>query len=110
QETFHAAGLPEATSLAGSTGRVFDCRAVTLLLIERLDAEFRRLAEEDVGPLEACWKDRLGLVGRRVTAECHDGDLRGRLLELTFSGVVLEVSGGAIRRLVPEVIRQLRPL
>jgi len=108
-DMFHAAGLPEAISLSAATGGAFDCRDVTRRLIGRLDADFRRLAEGDIEPLEASWRERLGLIGRPVTAECHDGNIRGRLVELMFSGVVLEVTGGAVRCLPPETVRHLRP-
>jgi BirA family biotin operon repressor/biotin-[acetyl-CoA-carboxylase] ligase len=109
QEMFADAGLPEATSLAACAGREFDCPEVARLLILSLDAEYRRLAGGDLDSLEAAWREGLGLVGQTVTAECHDGGINGRLLEVAFSGVVLEVSGGALRRLPPETIRHLRP-
>jgi BirA family transcriptional regulator, biotin operon repressor / biotin---[acetyl-CoA-carboxylase] ligase len=108
-EMFDAARLPEATSLAAAAGRPFDCEEVTRLLIRRLDTEYRLLLDGEVGLLEACWRERLGLLDRTVTAECHDGDVCGRLLELSFTGVVLESPGGTMRQLAPETIRQLRP-
>lgn len=108
-EAFRAAGLPEATSLAACVGQPFDCDEVTRLLIRRLDMEYRLLLAGDVGLLEACWRERLGLLGRQVTAECHDSDVHGRLLELSFAGVVLELPGGTVRQFAPETIRHLRP-
>jgi BirA family biotin operon repressor/biotin-[acetyl-CoA-carboxylase] ligase len=107
--TFEAAGLPEATSLAAATGHSFDCEQVTLSLIRRLDAEYRLLLGGEVGSLEARWREWLGLLDQTVTVECHDGDVSGRLLELGFAGVVLELPGGRPRQLAPEMIRQLRP-
>jgi BirA family biotin operon repressor/biotin-[acetyl-CoA-carboxylase] ligase len=109
-EMFEAAELPEATSLRVATGHMFDWAEVTRLLIHRLDTEYRLLLDGEVGLLEACWRERLGLLGRTVTAECHDGDVSGRLLELGFAGVVLEQQGGIMRRLAPETIRHLRPV
>jgi BirA family biotin operon repressor/biotin-[acetyl-CoA-carboxylase] ligase len=106
-ETFEAAGLPEATSLTAAAGHPFDCEEVMRLLIRRLDAEYRLLLDGEVGLLEAGWRDRLELLGRTVTAECHEGEVSGRLWELSFAGVVLELPGGTMRRLAPEVIRHL---
>jgi BirA family biotin operon repressor/biotin-[acetyl-CoA-carboxylase] ligase len=108
QQTFEEANLPEATSLAARAGRQFDGEEVARLLIRRLDAEYGRLVDGDIEPLEAAWRQRLGLLGREVTAECHDGEVRGRLLELAFAGVVLEQPDGPVRRIAPEAIRQLR--
>ncbi len=106
---FEAAGLPDATSLAVCAGREFDCREVTAVLLGRLDAEYRRIAAGDLEPLEATWARRLGLLGRPVVAECHNEDVGGRVRELTFNGVVLELPGGGLRRLAPEAVRHLRP-
>ena len=108
-EMFLAAGLTEATSLAASAGRNFDGAEVARLLIRCLDTEYRNLAGGDFDSLEATWKECLGLRGQPVTVECHDGTVRGRLREVAFSGVILEVSGGGLRHLAPEVIRHLHP-
>lgn len=105
---FEAAGLSEATSLAVAAGSPLDCEAVARLLIRRLDTEYRLLLGGEVALLEARWRERLGLLGRTVTAECHDGDVRGRLLELSFAGVVLELPGREVRQLAPEAIHHLR--
>ena len=109
-ETFDAAALSEATSLAVAAGRLLDCEAVARLLIRRLDTEYRRLLDGEVGLLEASWRERLGLLDQTVTAECNDGDVSGRLLELGFAQVVLELPGGMVVRLVPEAIRHVRPI
>ena len=109
-EAFCATGLLEATSLAACVGQPFACEEMTRLLLRRLDTEYRRLLGGEVGLLEACWRERLGLLGRLVTAECHEGEVRGRLLELSFAGVVLELPGGTVRQFAPETIRHLRPV
>src|SRR5262249_27619283 len=75
---FEAAGLPQATSLALAEGRPLDCREVARVLIGQLDEEYGRLLQGDLATLEACWKWRVGLLGKQVVAECHDGPVRGR--------------------------------
>src|SRR5205807_9583327 len=70
---FVAAGLPQAGSLALFSDRELACRQVAQLLVEQLDEEYQRLCQGDFVTLEACWKWRLGLLGKQVRAECHDG-------------------------------------
>jgi BirA family biotin operon repressor/biotin-[acetyl-CoA-carboxylase] ligase len=108
-EDFRAAGLPEATSLKLISGRSFDCDDITRLLIGRLDDSYERLCHGDLRTLESAWEERIGLTGAAVSAECLDGDYRGRLLGLGFDGVVLDL-GGRRSHLSPEMIRHLRPL
>jgi BirA family biotin operon repressor/biotin-[acetyl-CoA-carboxylase] ligase len=106
-EHFLAAGLPQATSLAVVAGRSLPPYDVARLLISQLDEEYNRLYESDRTTLEACWKWRLGLLGKFVTAECHDGTWRGRLVEMGFDGLQLQTPSGEKIRLVPETVRHL---
>jgi BirA family biotin operon repressor/biotin-[acetyl-CoA-carboxylase] ligase len=107
--SFAAAGLPQAASLAVFCESVPDTAAVARRLIRQLDEEYDRLVQGDVATLEACWRWRLGLLGKQVTAECHDGTRQGRLVEVGWDGVCLEQAGGAVVRLVPETVRHLEP-
>ena len=102
------AGLEQAGSLALFTGRQYDCEEVARRLIHHLDEEYDRLCQGDVHTLEACWKWRLGLLGKQVVAECPDADYQGRLREVGWEGVMIETPAGLVR-LVPEAVCQLRP-
>jgi len=103
---FAAAGLPDATSLAASTGQVFDTAAVAERLLDELDRVYR-LLDGDLKMLEAMWANRLGLIGLPVTAELTDGTLRqGELRGLTFDAIELD-GDGTVTRLSPEAVRHL---
>lgn len=104
---FTAAALPLATSLAACSGRALDCRAVARRLIEQLDEEYDRLCQGDDATLEACWKWRLGLLGKHVRVECAEQEFQGRLVDLTWDGVELQIPDGGILRLPPERVRHL---
>ncbi len=106
-EYFAAAGLTQGTSLAALTGAERSCEGVARMLIGELDAEYARLCGGDLATLEACWKWRLGLLGRPVVAETAGSIVAGRLLELTPQAVVIETAAG-VRTLVPESVQQLR--
>jgi BirA family transcriptional regulator, biotin operon repressor / biotin---[acetyl-CoA-carboxylase] ligase len=108
-EELEKAGLMEATSLAVSAGRRFERDETARQLIRQLDDEYDRMCRGDITTLEACWKWRLGLLGRQVAAECPEGTHQGRLVELGWEGVELEQADGAVLRLGPETVRQLRP-
>jgi BirA family biotin operon repressor/biotin-[acetyl-CoA-carboxylase] ligase len=107
---FAAAGLPHAVSLAQCTDGAPDAAAVAELLLRQLDEEYDRLCAGDLATLEACWTWRVGLLGRQVTAECHDGVHRGRLCDLGFDGVVLQQAEGAPLVLRPETVLHLDPI
>jgi BirA family biotin operon repressor/biotin-[acetyl-CoA-carboxylase] ligase len=108
-EDFTAVGLPEASSLRVFTGQVQDWAASARSLIEHLDAHYELLVEGDLTTLEACWKWRIGLLGKRVVAESHQGMIAGRLLDVGWDHVVVEVGPDEIRRLRPEAVQHLRP-
>jgi BirA family biotin operon repressor/biotin-[acetyl-CoA-carboxylase] ligase len=104
---FAEAGLPLATSLAIVTGQSRDCGEVARQLIGELDEQFDRLCQGDFGTLEACWKWRLGLLGKQVVAEGPKETIRGRLRDLTFGSVELESPGRELLCLSPESVRHL---
>src|SRR5947207_434555 len=101
--------LPQAACLAVCAGKSFEVPQVARLLIQHLDEEYDRLCQGDFATLEACWKWRLGLLGKQVAAECHHGMKYGRLRELSWEGLELETNGGEILRLLPEEVRHLEP-
>jgi BirA family biotin operon repressor/biotin-[acetyl-CoA-carboxylase] ligase len=105
---FTAPGLENGTSLQLATGKTFDWADIARRLIVQLDAEYDRLCHGDLATLEACWKWRLGLLGRAVEVECADGIHRGRLREIGWAGLHLERADGASELLLPEAVRHLR--
>jgi len=107
-EHFAQVGLTQAASLAMQCCERLDCREVARLLIEQLDEEYVRLCHGDLATLEACWKWRIGLLGKPVTAECHDAVHHGRLRELAFAGLELEQPDGRTLLLPPEGVRHLK--
>jgi BirA family transcriptional regulator, biotin operon repressor / biotin---[acetyl-CoA-carboxylase] ligase len=108
-EDFAMAGLPIATSMALQAGHALDCADVARSLIRHLDAEYSRLISGDVATLEEKWRRRIGLSGRQVRAECADRAIGGRLLEIGFHGLLVDVEGEP-RLLAPETVRQLTGL
>jgi len=107
-EVFAAAGLPEAGSLAVFTGQTRDTDETARQVLTQLDEEYDRLCLGALVTLEACWKGRLGLVGKPVVAECAEGNYGGRLLDLGWDGLDLELPDGGRLSLRPEAVRQLR--
>jgi BirA family transcriptional regulator, biotin operon repressor / biotin---[acetyl-CoA-carboxylase] ligase len=109
-ESFAELGLTEAGSLAALAGRTFDVPQVALQLIGQLDAEYDRMWAGDLVALEACWKGRLGLLGRLVSVECAGATHVGRLDDLGFDALGLRLQDGELLRLVPEMVRHVTPL
>jgi BirA family biotin operon repressor/biotin-[acetyl-CoA-carboxylase] ligase len=106
-EEFEAARLPLATSLAAASHRQFNVRNVARTLITMLDDGYFALQSGSVQPLQRSWQDGLGLDGHDVLVECHNETLAGRLLDLSFSRLVLELPGGERRELTPETVRHV---
>lgn len=107
-DVFRLPGLEQGTSLAIAHGQPFDCDEIARRLISLLDEEYDRLAAGDLATLEACWKWRIGLLGRQVHVECHDADHHGRLREMSFDGLELEQASGALVRLRPELVQHIK--
>jgi BirA family biotin operon repressor/biotin-[acetyl-CoA-carboxylase] ligase len=103
-DAFAEAGLPEAGSLALFSARPLDRYGIARRLIAELDEGYARLCAGEFAELEACWKWRLGLLGRRVAVECPAAVHRGRLVEVAFDGLELEREDGDVMRLTPETV------
>ena len=110
-EEFESAALPQATSLALIGGREIPVRVAAEAVLGRLDREYTRLLSGELVPLESDWKWRIGLLGRQIEVELIDGTREtGRLHEMGFDGLELEVADGLFRLIVPETVAHLRGL
>jgi BirA family biotin operon repressor/biotin-[acetyl-CoA-carboxylase] ligase len=107
-EHFTTASLTQAASLAVFTDQQRDCRQAARRLIEILDEEYDHLHRGDWAGLQACWKWRLGLLGKHVIVETATAMYQGRLHEVTFEAVEI-VSEGVALRFSPEIVKQLCP-
>lgn len=110
EELFQQAGLPAAGSLHSLTGHTFDTADVARQLITQLDDEYDRLTRGDWAPLETRWRQRLGLLGQHVAVEGIAHDVRGRLLDVTLTGLELDVGAGEVVRIAPEAVRHVTAL
>jgi len=77
-----------ATTLRIATGREHDRGALLLDLAVRLDGALMALARGDHAPFEARFRERLGLMRRRVVVRAGV-EARGELVGLDFSGLAL---------------------
>jgi len=93
-----------ATSLANATGHEVDRAALLIGLAVQLDTVLTALEQDRLASLEAVFKNRLGLFGKRVTveaAEVHEGVLTG----IDFAELVIDDT-----RVLPlGVVRSIRP-
>jgi BirA family biotin operon repressor/biotin-[acetyl-CoA-carboxylase] ligase len=105
-EDFAAAGLPVAGSLGMFTGRRFDPPEVARQLLSQLDEEYHRLLQGELATLEACWKWRVGLLGKRVRVEGLNENFQGRLLEQSFDGLDVQTETGVVK-ILPEAVRHV---
>lgn len=110
-EEFAAAGLPEATSLALAAGRPVELKLAAEAVLQRLDREYARLAAGEQAAVEADWKWRIGLLGRRIAVELMNGTvLDGRLREMEFDRLILDQPDGTVHALIPETIGHITEL
>lgn len=108
---FEAANLPDATSLRAATGQSYDLRSVVECVIQRIDEEYERLLSGGRTAVEADWKWRLGMLGRMASIELMDGmAVAGRLKDMSFEKLELEMGDGAVRAIVPESVRHIAEL
>ena len=68
--------------------------------LRRLD--HLNLLVSDVATNRRFYQEYLGLRGRRVHAQCLAGTQQGRLRELSWDGLILELPDGTLRHLPPE--------
>lgn len=105
QQTFDTMNLPEATSLSLWTDADLNTKECARHLIEALDELWERLLQRDLQDLEQEWKQRFGLLNRRVQVELVDGCEEGTLLEMSFDAIAIESQSWA-----PERIQHLTSL
>ena len=107
-DEFIAAGLLEATSLAIESSRPIERQTAAELVIQRLDRAYERLLSGTQNTIEHEWKERIGLVGQSVRIESMDGStLKGRLLDMRFDRLELELQDGSTQAIVPETARHI---
>ena len=87
---FPAELMDEATSLALATGRELNRHLLLRDLARELEAGLQDLEAGRQSELEEVFRQRLGLVGRRVRLVAGADACEGRLLELDFEHVQLE--------------------
>ena len=105
-DMFAESQLPDACSLAQMAQRTFEFEDVARALIAELDGQYSSLVAADFAKLEAQWQQRIGLLGKMVVVEGIHQNARGRLLNLTLTGLDLDV-GGTLVRLAPESVKHL---
>jgi BirA family biotin operon repressor/biotin-[acetyl-CoA-carboxylase] ligase len=93
-----------ATSIAIACGAFVDRGMLLVALAQRLDGALREIAAGRMARLEAAFRDRLGLVGRRVVLDAG-GEHTGELAAIDFAGARLAT--GAVFPLAH--VRALRP-
>jgi len=99
-----------ATSLAIMGYEQVSVRIAATTVLTHLDAEYARLLAGERVAVEADWKWRVGLLGRQVAVERTDGTTTsGRLLEMGFDALEVDTVAG-LQVIVPETVRQLRPM
>ena len=105
-EEFAEVGLPAATSLGLVAGKLIDSEAALGIIVRHLDDGYDRLLSGERRQLESGWKQRIGWIGLPVRIDLADGTTRfGRLREMGFDGIELEVGEYAIDVIRPELIR-----
>jgi BirA family biotin operon repressor/biotin-[acetyl-CoA-carboxylase] ligase len=114
-ESFAAAGLTLAGSLALFTQHPLDRSEATRRLIECLDREYDLLCQGHLDQLEETWRRYTGLVGRQVMVRSLDRTYLGCLRELSWGSLELQLPednrlGLNTLRLPPETVKHVEPV
>lgn len=97
-----------ATSLGVLSGRPVDAASVIGVALRRLDEHYAELLDGQLASLERAWGERMGLLHRHARATLADGTYyTGRLTQLGFDAVEIELGDGAFVALRPETVRHL---
>jgi BirA family transcriptional regulator, biotin operon repressor / biotin---[acetyl-CoA-carboxylase] ligase len=110
EEHFDSDSLVQATSMAIAAGKTWDVWETTDLLVRHLDREYAHVLAGNFTDLEALWKWRLGLLGKWSVVECLEQNYFGRVRDLTFDAVELEIHVGNTLQIRPETIRHINPV
>jgi len=108
KEALLANDLTEATSLFALTDRTFEVEEVACRLIQHLDDHYEQMIGAQRTELQSHWQGYLGVLNRTVIAEGHGSNYQGRLVDVTFDGLVLESEYGDPVLLRPEEVRHVR--
>jgi BirA family biotin operon repressor/biotin-[acetyl-CoA-carboxylase] ligase len=106
-EAFAAEDLVHAASLAVLVGKPVDRQELLVTLLERLDRHYEELLAGGLDGLEAAWRERSGLAGRRVVVHHGSGLFLGQLREMTFDGLAVEEADGQVHLLEPERVEHV---
>ena len=72
-----------------------------------MDAIYALLFAGHFAEVEEMWRQRSALLDAEVAVELNTGRVRGRLLQIAFSGLELETSLGETIYLMPETVRHV---
>ena len=87
----------------------FDLRAAAQTVLQHFDAEYSRLLAGERIAVEADWKWRTGLLGRQVRIELSGSEVVcGRMREMSFDALEVEVPNGDVRAITPESVEHVR--
>lgn len=99
-----------ATSIRRETGRDADRQTLLAAILDRFEALYTDFLREGAARLEAAWRNRTGLGGRRARLLLADGAVSGTVLSAGLAeGIVLEADGGR-RAFPPERVLRVEPL
>ena len=104
---FKEHGLTHAGSLAQFAAEPLPRMDFFRSLLTTLDDYYAALLGGQLTELEARWRWHSGLLGRQVVVLTGEEAVIGRLLEMSFSVIELETSGGQRLRYAPESMERI---